>query len=167
MRAVYDLIKWGPTAMNTQPLRVALVRSARGPRAARGRTWPRATRPRPLAAPLVAVLAADLDFHDELPKIFPVIPGAREAFADEDDARRRGHVQHLAADRLLPRRRPRRRAWLPVRWAGSTPTASASEFFPDGRHRALLVVNIGHPSDEALPSAPAAAGLRRGRRPPD
>jgi 3-hydroxypropanoate dehydrogenase len=26
----------------------------------------------------------------------------------------------------------------------------AREFFPDGRHRVLLVVNIGHPSDSAF-----------------
>ena len=26
--ALYDLIKWGPTAMNTQPLRLVVVRSA-------------------------------------------------------------------------------------------------------------------------------------------
>ena len=26
----------------------------------------------------------------------------------------------------------------------------SQEFFPDGRHRALLVVNIGQPSDEAF-----------------
>jgi 3-hydroxypropanoate dehydrogenase len=25
-----------------------------------------------------------------------------------------------------------------------------AEFFPDGRHKALLVVNIGHPADSAF-----------------
>lgn len=27
VRAIYDLVKWGPTSMNQQPLRVVLVRS--------------------------------------------------------------------------------------------------------------------------------------------
>ncbi len=36
VRAVHDLTKWGPTAMNSQPLRIVLVRSARGPRASGG-----------------------------------------------------------------------------------------------------------------------------------
>lgn len=39
------------------------------------------------AAPLVAILAADLDFHDELPKIFPHFPGARDLFAGNESAR--------------------------------------------------------------------------------
>jgi nitroreductase len=28
--------------------------------------------------------------------------------------------------------------------------AMSQEFFPDGRHRALVVVNIGEPSDQAF-----------------
>ena len=33
-------------------------------------------------APLLAILAADLDFHENLPRTFPHFPGAKDAFAD-------------------------------------------------------------------------------------
>ncbi len=109
LRAVYDLIKWGPTAMNTQPLRVALIQSGE----ARERLvahMAEGNKAKTLAAPLVAVLAADLDFHDEMHKVFPVFPGAKDAFADEAMRTGSRHAQHLAADRLLHHRCPGRRA---------------------------------------------------------
>jgi len=80
MRAVYNLLKWAPTAMNSQPLRVVLVRSEE----ARARLAPHlagGNRAKTLNAPLVAILAADIDFHHELPRVFPVYPNARHMFA--------------------------------------------------------------------------------------
>ena len=43
MRAVHELVKWAPTAMNGQPMRVTLVRSRRGARAAHRAAGARAT----------------------------------------------------------------------------------------------------------------------------
>ena len=82
IRAVYDLAQWGPTAMNSQPLRVALVRSPEA-RARLVQHMAGGNQAKTAAAPLVAILAADYDFHDEFHKTFPVFPGARDAFADE------------------------------------------------------------------------------------
>ena len=107
--AIYELVKWGPTAMNAQPLRVVLVRSddARNDLVA---AMNEGNRAKTAAAPLVAVLAADIDFHDEFHRTFPVFPGARDAFAGDEDARATAATLQLrAADRLLPGRRPRRR----------------------------------------------------------
>ena len=92
IRAVYDLAKWGPTAMNSQPLRVVLVRSPEArDRLVRHMAAGNAAKTK--AAPLVAVLAADYDFHDEFPRTFPVFPGARDAFClgDDDTLRQRFH----------------------------------------------------------------------------
>ena len=97
LRAVFELIKYGPTAMNSQPLRVALVRTPEA-RADLVEQMSEGNRAKTEAAPLVAVLAADHDFHDELPRVFPVAPGARDAFADDD---RRAHAAGFNA--ALPR----------------------------------------------------------------
>ena len=70
VRAIHDLVKWGPTAMNTQPLRVVLVRSPD----ARGRLVEHMSdgnKAKTSIAPLTLVLAADVDFHDELPRVSP------------------------------------------------------------------------------------------------
>ena len=109
IKAIYDLIKWGPTGMNSQPLRIVLIRSPEARERLVQRMAP-GNRAKTLAAPLVAVLAADLDFHDELPKTFPVFPGARDAMPTRNDASRRRLQQCPAADRLLHRRCPGRRA---------------------------------------------------------
>ncbi len=148
LRAVYDLIKWGPTAMNTQPLRVALIQSSE----ARERLVTHMSdgnKAKTLAAPLVAILAADLDFHDEMHKTFPVFPGAKDAFADE--AMRTGSATlntSLQIGYFIIGVRAAGLAAGPM--GGFDADGVSQEFFPDGRHRALLVVNIGQPSDEGF-----------------
>jgi 3-hydroxypropanoate dehydrogenase len=67
--------------MNQQPLRILLVRSTE----ARERLIEHLTegnRKKTAAAPLVAILAADNEFHEELPSQFPHFPQARDLFAD-------------------------------------------------------------------------------------
>src|SRR5690349_25130659 len=82
VQAIYDLVKYGPTAFNQTPLRVVLVRSAE----ARERLAPHLSegnRAKTAAAPLVAILAADNEFHEELPALFPAFPQAKDAFFSE------------------------------------------------------------------------------------
>ena len=62
--------------MNSQPLRIVLVRSPEARERLVQHMAP-GNRARTLGAPLVAVLATDLDFHDEFHRTFPVFPGAR------------------------------------------------------------------------------------------
>lgn len=147
MRAVYDLIKWGPTAMNSQPLRVALVRTP----AARARLVEHMSgnnKARTAAAPLVAVLAADVDFHDELGKVFPALPNARDMFSDESAREAMSHTSAvLQAGYFIIGVRAAGLAAGPM--AGFDPAGVSREFFPDGRHRAFLVVNLGHPTTDS------------------
>src|SRR5215471_15782488 len=81
--AIYDLVKYGPTAMNAQPLRVVLVRQGE----ARERLLKHMSdgnRDKTANAPLVAILAADTDFHENLSRTFPHFPGAKDLFADDE-----------------------------------------------------------------------------------
>lgn len=145
MRAVFDLVKWAPTAMNSQPLRVVLVRTPEA-RADLLEMMAEGNRAKTEAAPLVAILAADHDFHDELPRVFPVFPGAREAFGDNDQrAQAAGFNAALQAGYFLVGIRAAGLAAGPM--AGFDADAISRRFFPDGRHQAMLVVNIGQPTD--------------------
>ena len=145
MRAVFDLVKWAPTAMNSQPLRVVLVRTPEA-RADLVEMMAEGNRAKTEAAPLVAILAADHDFHDELPRVFPVFPGAREAFSDDDQrAQSAGFNAALQAGYFLVGIRAAGLAAGPM--AGFDADAISHRFFPDGRHQAMLVVNIGQPTD--------------------
>jgi 3-hydroxypropanoate dehydrogenase len=144
VHAIYELAKWGPTAMNSQPLRVVLVRSPE----ARQRLVAHmleGNKAKTLKAPLVAVLAADHDFHEEFPKTFPAFPGARDAFPDP--VARAASAELSASLQIGYFIVAVRAAGLAAGPMGGFDSAGVSrELFPDGRHRALLVVNIGHPA---------------------
>ena len=70
LRELYETLRWGPTAANCCPLRVAFVKS----REAKERLRP-ALSPgnvdKTMAAPVTAIVAYDLAFPDTLPKLFP------------------------------------------------------------------------------------------------
>jgi len=94
VRAIYELVKFAPTSMNQQPLRVVLVRTDEA-RARLVEHLSDGNKAKTAAAPLVAILAADVNFHEELPKVFPHFPGAKTMF--EADAAAREQVARFNA----------------------------------------------------------------------
>ncbi|SFV11452.1 malonic semialdehyde reductase [Pseudoduganella namucuonensis] len=82
LREVYELMKWGPTSMNTAPLRLLFLCTER----AKQRLAP-ALAPgnvdKALTAPVVAVVAYDSAFYDKLPFLFPHRPRAGDMFRDD------------------------------------------------------------------------------------
>lgn len=148
LRAVWDLAKWPPTAANTQPLRVVFVRSAEG----KARLVPllaEGNRAKSQAAPVVAILAVDLDFHEFVPRTFP----ARAEMKDSLEASGREGREPMARFNatlqigyFLLAARAHGLATGPM--AGFDADAVTAEFLPGGREKALLVVNLGHPGDD-------------------
>ncbi len=70
LRAVFDLMKWGPTSANCSPGRFVFVRSP----AAKERLKPALSsgnRDKTMAAPATAIVAYDPRFYDKLPRLFP------------------------------------------------------------------------------------------------
>ncbi|WP_369053392.1 malonic semialdehyde reductase [Kineococcus terrestris] len=87
VRAIYDLVKYAPTSMNTQPVRLLLVRTPEArERLATMMSGSNGDKVR--RAPLSVVVAADRNFHDRLPEVFPHYPGARDHFLDEEPRHR-------------------------------------------------------------------------------
>ena len=87
IEAIYELVKFGPTAMNNQPLWLLLVQSDED-RAGLGPHMSEGNRAKTNSAPVVAILAADTDFHDRLPQHFPHFPEARDMFVGKDELRK-------------------------------------------------------------------------------
>jgi nitroreductase len=147
IRAIYDLVKYAPTSLNTQPLRVVLLRTPQ----ARARLLPHMmgfNRAKTETAPLVAILAADTEFHEHLPRLVPFRPEARDSFQDPT---LREHVARfnatLQAAYFFIGIRAAGLAAGPM--SGFDPAGVDAEFFPDGRHKSLVIVNIGVPGPEA------------------
>jgi len=82
LRALYDLLKWGPTSANCSPARFQFVRSEE----AKDKLMacaPPANAQKIKAAPVTAIIGMDLAFHDKLPFLFPHTD-ARAWFAGND-----------------------------------------------------------------------------------
>ncbi|TVL93925.1 malonic semialdehyde reductase [Streptomyces sp. SAJ15] len=156
MQAVYDLVKYGPTAFNQTPLRIVLVRSAE----ARERLvahMAEGNQAKTRTAPLVAILAADNEFHHELPELFPHFPQAKDVFFTERAARERaaGLNASLQAGYFILGIRAAGLAAGPM--TGFDAEGVRKEFLDDD-HTPLMVVNIGKPGENAWhPRSPRLA----------
>ena len=144
--AIYDLVKYGPTAMNTQPLRLLLVREEGRDRLLKHMSD--GNRDKTASAPLVAVLAADVDFHENLERTFPHFPGAKDVFSDDEarEAQARFNAA-LQAGYFLIGVRAAGLAAGPM--GGFDARGIDDEFFAGTAWRSFLVVNIGHPGESA------------------
>lgn len=148
LRAIYELVKWAPTSFNQQPLRVVLVRSPQARERLVTHMWEN-NQAKTRAAPLTAILAADTGFHEHLPTQFPIWPDLKDAvFADatvrEDSARLNATLQVAYVIIGI------RAAGLSAGpMTGFDAAGVDKEFFPDGQHRSLVVVNLGRPGPDA------------------
>lgn len=71
LKALYDLVKWGPTSMNATPARFLFVKSE----AQKEKLLPAlmgANVQQVKEAPVTVIVAQDAQFYDHLPKLFPV-----------------------------------------------------------------------------------------------
>ncbi|GHD57972.1 malonic semialdehyde reductase [Streptomyces goshikiensis] len=151
VQAIYDLVKYGPTAFNQTPLRITLVRSAEA-RERLVRHMAEGNKAKTAAAPLVAILSADNEFHEELPALLPHFPQAKDVFFAERPVREQSALLNTALQAAY--------FIVGVRAAGlaagpmtGADFAGLQKEFLDDDHTPLMVVNIGKPSDE-----PAAFG---------
>ncbi|MCT9137954.1 malonic semialdehyde reductase [Streptomyces violarus] len=147
VQAIYDLVKYGPTAFNQTPLRITLVRSPE----ARERLVPHlaeGNRAKTANAPLVAILSADNEFHEELPHLFPAAPQIKDVFFTERPVRENaaGLNAALQAAYFIVGVRAAGLAAGPM--TGFDFEGVRKEFLDDD-HTPLMIVNIGRPGPDA------------------
>ena len=70
LNALYDLLKWGPTAANSCPARFVFVRSAAA-KATLVACMAPGNQAKVRQAPVTVIIGMDLAFHDRLPQLFP------------------------------------------------------------------------------------------------
>ncbi|MFI1799902.1 malonic semialdehyde reductase [Streptomyces sp. NPDC020379] len=156
IQAVYDLMKYAPTAFNQTPLRITLVRSEE----ARERLvahMSEGNQPKTRTAPLVAILSADNEFHQELPTLFPHFPQAKDVFFSERPTREESAKVNgaLQAAYFIVGIRAAGLAAGPM--TGFDFAAVQKEFLDDD-HTPLMIVNIGKPAGDApFPRSPRLA----------
>ncbi len=96
LRQLYDLMKWGPTSANCCPARILFLRTEEAKRRLLPALAP-GNVDKTMAAPVTAIIAYDVKFYEQLPKLYPHTD-ARAWFADTPElagitARRNSSLQ--------------------------------------------------------------------------
>lgn len=146
LAAAYELVKFGPTLMNAQPLRIVAIRSDDAQARLIGHLA-EGNRAKTASAPMVVVLAADTDFHDTMPEVFPHNPAARERFVGDVANRERVAREQawLQAGYFIVGIRALGLSAGPM--AGFDAAGVDADLLADTSLRSFLVVNVGHPAD--------------------
>jgi 3-hydroxypropanoate dehydrogenase len=153
LHEIYDVFKFGPTSANSSPARILFLKTDE----AKARLLP-ALPPlnveKSRTAPVVAVIAYDLEFFEKLPKLFPHAD-ARAWFASnptlaQETAFRNGTLQGayfmLAARALGLDCGP---------MSGFDAAKVNEEFFPDGKWKVNFICNLGYGTNANMfPRAP-------------
>ena len=84
LRSVYDLAKYGPTSMNSQPMRVQFVVSQSAKQKLLACVNP-GNVAKTTEAPVVAIIGQDLAFADQLPVLFAHKTDAQSYYAGKPD----------------------------------------------------------------------------------
>src|SRR5688572_28873157 len=148
LRAAHELMKWGPTSANSQPMRLLYLRS----KPSRERLAPALSatnREKTLNAPMVAIVAYDTRFWEHLPRMFHN-PDAINWFRDkgahtEVTAFRNGTLQ--GAYYLLALRAVGLDCGA---MSGFDNAKVDAAFFPDGRLKSNFLVNIGYGTGKGI-----------------
>ena len=143
LRALYDLMKWGPTSANTCPARLVFLRTQESKQRLRPALAPGNVE-QTMSAPVTTILAYDLKFYEKLPKLFPQNPGMRERFASSPQladitAFRNGTLQggyFITAARAVGL------DCGPM--SGFDNAKVDQEFFHDGSIKSNFLCNLGH-----------------------
>ncbi|WP_089107212.1 malonic semialdehyde reductase [Streptomyces hyaluromycini] len=152
---IWELARWSPSAANGQPLRVLFVRTHEG-KERLVRHLDEGNRAKTLSAPAVAILAYDVDFHEQMPTVFPARGEMlRAAFADQVDRRESLAAYNSALQTGVFLLAVRAAGLAAGPMAGFDRADVDEEFFAGTSWRSQLVVNIGHPgADPWFPRRP-------------
>jgi 3-hydroxypropanoate dehydrogenase len=144
LRQVYDLAKMAPTSANSMPARFVMLTTEAAKQRARPYVAP-TNADKMMAAPVVVIIAHDLDFYENLHILFPNgAEGMKGYFGSDaqvayDTAFRNGSMQGayfmLAARALGLDCGP---------MSGFNNAGIDQEFFPDGRTKSNFICAIGH-----------------------
>jgi 3-hydroxypropanoate dehydrogenase len=148
IRQIYDLAKFGPTSANISPARFVWVTSKEAKEKLAALAMP-ANGAKIMQAPATVIIGYDLDFAEQVPRLFPHNPGAKDWFKDaafaETSAFRNGTLQGaylmLAARALGLDCGP---------MSGFTNAGVDAAFFAGTRVKSNFICSIGRGTDENL-----------------
>lgn len=163
LRNLYDLLKWGPTSANASPARFAFLRSKEAKERLRPALAPLNVE-KTMTAPVTVIVAYDVKFYEQLPKLFPHNPGMAKLFETnpnlvEATAKRNSSLQGaylIVAARALGLDCGPMSGFDQTKvdeefFAAGRPCFGCDqEFFPEGHVKSNFLCNLGYGDPSAL-----------------
>lgn len=148
MKELYDLFKWGPTSMNTQPARFVFLSSPES----RERLLP-ALAPgnaeKTRNAPLTVIVAFDSEFYENLPTQFSAYD-AKPMFENNHDLASATAFRNSSLQGAYVMLAARALGLSVGAMSGFDPAAVNAEFFADGRFKTNFIINLGYGKPEGF-----------------
>jgi 3-hydroxypropanoate dehydrogenase len=143
LHAIWDLMKMAPTSANMQPVRIVWVKSSEA-KARLADCVMEGNKAKVLAAPVTAVIGYDIDFHENLPWLFPHTD-AKSWFEGDEKGREEGAFRNssLQGAYLMLAARAIGLDCGPM--SGFDPAAVNAAFFAESpRHRVNFICSLGY-----------------------
>ena len=149
LRRLYDILKMGPTSFNCCPARFVFLSTPEAKQRIEPHLRPNNVQ-KTMSAPVVAIIAYDTVFYEQMPKLTPHRPETRDFFAGNEaladvTAFRNGTLQgayFLIAARAVGL------DCGPM--SGFDNAGVDAEFFPDGKFRSNFICGLGRGDPESL-----------------
>jgi 3-hydroxypropanoate dehydrogenase len=142
LHQLYELARMGPTAANACPMRIVFVKSAAAKERLRS-LLSEGNVHKSMAAPVVALVATDLEFYEKLPQLFPHTD-ARSWYAGKPDKILTSAILNgtLEGGYLILAARSLGLDCGPM--SGFDHEGLEREFFPGGKMKALFICALGY-----------------------
>jgi 3-hydroxypropanoate dehydrogenase len=147
LERIVETTKIAPTAMNSIPLRVVFVTTPEGRQRLKPLLSP-GNVAKVESAPVTAILARDLNFHEQLPRLAPHAPQAVLERAREHADPMSLQNATLQAGYFILAARAHGLDAGPM--GGFDNAGVDAEFFPDGTRKSILLVSLGYGDDGKL-----------------
>ena len=149
LHAIWNLMKMAPTSANMQPVRIVWVKSDEHKEQLAACAM-EANQPKIKAAPVTAIIGYDIDFHEELPWLFPHTD-AKSWFEGDEEGRTEGAFRNssLQGAYLILAARAIGLDCGPM--SGFDPGQVNEIFFADEpRHRVNFICSIGYGDPDSI-----------------
>ncbi len=148
LHELHELVKFGPTSANCSPMRVVFVKSED----AKARLKPHLAEgnvDKTMGAPVTAIIGMDMEFYEELPKLFPHTD-AKSWFEGNDDLIEETAFRNssLQGAYLILAARALGLDCGPM--SGFDTDGVKNEFFPDSTVQPNFICNLGYGDPEGL-----------------
>ena len=150
IRAMYDLMRWGPTSFNCSPGRFVIVQSAEAKQKLADCVMD-SNKDKVLLAPFTVIIGTDEAFYEQLPDLFRSYAGAKAMFVDNADLSHETAFRNssMQGGYMIIAARSLGLDCCPM--SGFNPDAVNDGFFKDSGHKVNFICSMGYGDAASLP----------------